>query len=357
MRRIGSIGSSRGSPAWDSSSTPPSRTMTPGNHPLGTTLHSLDLVARLGSGRPGSRPAAQAPRSPRPSRRSGSTATCDRSWRGIVSSAMGRTTRRARRNSGWTVGRCREGRRARANGPSCPGKPDESELVRRIFAEDRRRADAAAAGQAAALGPARGRSSSNGSPRGRSTRCTGRSGSRLGRRVPNVQRPELGSQPDRRVRSGPAGSRRPAAFARGRSGHADPPGLARPDRACRPRPKRSMRSSRTRSPNAYERLVDRLLASPHYGERWARRWLDLARYADTNGYEKDRPRSIWPYRDWVIKALNADLPFDQFTIEQLAGDMLPGADASNSGSPPASTATRCSTRKAASIRSSSASTP
>ena len=81
------------------------------------------------------------------------------------------------------------------------------------------------------------------------------------------------------------------------------------------------------SPDAYEKLVDRLLASPHYGERWARRWLDLARYADTNGYEKDRPRSIWPYRDWVIDALNADMPFDQFTIEQLAGDLLPNADA------------------------------
>jgi hypothetical protein len=79
------------------------------------------------------------------------------------------------------------------------------------------------------------------------------------------------------------------------------------------------------SPDAYERLVDRLLASPHYGERWARRWLDLARYADTNGYEKDRPRSIWPYRDWVIQAINDDMPFDQFTIEQLAGDMLPSA--------------------------------
>jgi hypothetical protein len=79
------------------------------------------------------------------------------------------------------------------------------------------------------------------------------------------------------------------------------------------------------APDAYERQVDRLLASPHYGERWARRWLDVARYADTNGYEKDRPRSIWPYRDWVIKAMSADLPFDEFTIEQLAGDMLPGA--------------------------------
>jgi mono/diheme cytochrome c family protein len=79
------------------------------------------------------------------------------------------------------------------------------------------------------------------------------------------------------------------------------------------------------SPEAYEHLVDKLLDSPQYGERWARRWLDLARYADTNGYEKDRVRSIWPYRDWVIKALNDDMPFDQFTIRQLAGDMLPGA--------------------------------
>ncbi|HKX61514.1 MAG TPA: DUF1549 domain-containing protein, partial [Verrucomicrobiae bacterium] len=76
-------------------------------------------------------------------------------------------------------------------------------------------------------------------------------------------------------------------------------------------------------PDAYERLVDQLLASPHYGERWARRWLDLARYADSNGYEKDRERSIWPYRDWVIRALNDDLPFDRFTINQLAGDLLP----------------------------------
>lgn len=76
---------------------------------------------------------------------------------------------------------------------------------------------------------------------------------------------------------------------------------------------------------AYERLVERLLASPHYGEKWARHWLDLARYADTNGYEKDRPRSIWPYRDWVINALNRDLSYDQFIVEQLAGDLLPNA--------------------------------
>jgi len=78
-------------------------------------------------------------------------------------------------------------------------------------------------------------------------------------------------------------------------------------------------------PDAYERLVDELLSSPHYGERWARRWLDLARYSDTNGYEKDRPRSMFAYRDSVIDAINAGMPFDQFTIEQLAGDMLPDA--------------------------------
>ncbi|VTU01814.1 cytochrome c-containing protein : Uncharacterized protein OS=Chthoniobacter flavus Ellin428 GN=CfE428DRAFT_1015 PE=4 SV=1: PSCyt1: PSCyt2: PSD1 [Gemmataceae bacterium] len=79
------------------------------------------------------------------------------------------------------------------------------------------------------------------------------------------------------------------------------------------------------SPDAYEKVVDRLLASPHYGERQARHWLDLARYADSNGYTIDGARSIWPYRDWVINALNADMPFDRFTTEQLAGDLLPKA--------------------------------
>lgn len=80
------------------------------------------------------------------------------------------------------------------------------------------------------------------------------------------------------------------------------------------------------SPDAYERLVDRTLASPHYGERWGRHWLDLARYADSDGYEKDLPRPhAWRYRQWVIEALNADQPFDHFSLEQLAGDLLPEA--------------------------------
>jgi hypothetical protein len=79
-----------------------------------------------------------------------------------------------------------------------------------------------------------------------------------------------------------------------------------------------------RSADAYAKAVDRLLASPHHGEKWARWWLDAARYADSNGFEKDRTRSIWPWRDWVIRSFNADLPFDRFTVEQLAGDLLPG---------------------------------
>src|SRR4029077_500169 len=80
-----------------------------------------------------------------------------------------------------------------------------------------------------------------------------------------------------------------------------------------------------KSPDWYERLVDRLLASPQYGEKWARPWLDAARYADSHGFQRDDLRDLWPYRDWVIRALNADMPCDQFTIEQLAGDLLPGA--------------------------------
>ncbi len=77
------------------------------------------------------------------------------------------------------------------------------------------------------------------------------------------------------------------------------------------------------NPNAYTQLVDRLLASPRFGEHWARKWLDLARYADSAGYADDPPRTIWAYRDWVIQALNDNLTIEQFTIEQLAGDLLP----------------------------------
>src|SRR6185369_13122364 len=79
------------------------------------------------------------------------------------------------------------------------------------------------------------------------------------------------------------------------------------------------------SPTAYTELVERLLASPHFGERWGRHWLDAARYADSDGYEKDKSRQVWFYRDYVIGALNRDLPYNQIVIEQLAGDLLPDA--------------------------------
>ena len=78
-------------------------------------------------------------------------------------------------------------------------------------------------------------------------------------------------------------------------------------------------------PDAYGRAVDRLLASPHFGERWGRHWLDAARYADSHGYSIDAPRSIWPWRDWVVRSLNQDLPFDDFVTDQLAGDLRPDA--------------------------------
>jgi len=82
------------------------------------------------------------------------------------------------------------------------------------------------------------------------------------------------------------------------------------------------------SPQAYDELVAKLLQSPHFGERWGRHWLDMARYADSDGYEKDRARpNAWRWRDWVIDAINKDIPFDQFTVEQLAGDLLPNATA------------------------------
>ena len=95
-----------------------------------------------------------------------------------------------------------------------------------------------------------------------------------------------------------------------------------------PTPAEVDRFVKDKSDRAYEALVDRLLASKGYGERWARVWLDLARYADSAGYAQDPERTIWAYRDWVIGAINDNMPFDQFTIEQLAGDMLPNASES-----------------------------
>jgi len=91
-----------------------------------------------------------------------------------------------------------------------------------------------------------------------------------------------------------------------------------------PAPERIARTFlESEAPDAYATLVDQLLASPRYGEKWASVWLDIARYADSKGYEKDGSRQIWRYRDWIIRALNADMPYDQFIREQLAGDLLP----------------------------------
>ena len=92
-----------------------------------------------------------------------------------------------------------------------------------------------------------------------------------------------------------------------------------------PTPEEVAAFSKDKSPHAYEKLVDRLLASPHYGERMAMHWLDLVRYADTDGFHADNYRSVFPYRDYVIRAFNDNMPFDRFTVEQIAGDLLPNA--------------------------------
>jgi hypothetical protein len=92
-----------------------------------------------------------------------------------------------------------------------------------------------------------------------------------------------------------------------------------------PTPEMAKLFAESKDPNAYEKIVDTLLQSPHYGERWTAMWLDLARYSDTKGYERDDSRRIWRYRDWLIDAFNSDMPYDSFTIDQLAGDLLPNA--------------------------------
>ncbi|MCE9562440.1 MAG: DUF1549 and DUF1553 domain-containing protein [Planctomycetes bacterium] len=92
-----------------------------------------------------------------------------------------------------------------------------------------------------------------------------------------------------------------------------------------PTPKEVDEFVNDKAADAYEKLVEKLLASPHHGERWARWWLDAARFADSDGYEKDMSRQVWAYREWVIKSLNADMPYSQFVTEQLAGDQLPNA--------------------------------
>ena len=96
-------------------------------------------------------------------------------------------------------------------------------------------------------------------------------------------------------------------------------------RGIPPSPEEVIEFTNDNSPDPWIKLVNKFLESPHFGERMAQNWFDLARFADTSGYAADRTRNVWPYRDWVIDSFNTNMPFDQFTVEQLAGDMLPGA--------------------------------
>ena len=128
------------------------------------------------------------------------------------------------------------------------------------------------------------------------------------------------------VSSGQARAGRARAQPGGRPPHPDPPPQLRPDRpAADPRGDRGLRERRT--PRRLRALVERLLGSPHYGERWGRHWLDVVHYGDTHGYDKDKRRDhAWPYRDYVIRAFNDDLPYGQFIREQVAGDVLEPGD-------------------------------
>ena len=141
--------------------------------------------------------------------------------------------------------------------------------------------------------------------------------------VPTVSSTKLVAQPDRCIHPRPSSTNRKLrAVARGRPAHAAPPAQPRPD-GLPPTPDEVARLLADADPNAYERQVDRLLASPHYGERMAVPWLDLVRFTDTVGYHGDQNQNVFPYRDYVIDAFNRNKPFDQFTIEQIAGDLLP----------------------------------
>ena len=209
-------------------------------------------------------------------------------------------------------------------GAIVPGKPDESELIRRIFADDEaERMPPAKIAQDAHAGP-EGDARSAGSPAGAEYQPHWSLIAPQRPELPVVKRPEtwvrnpidafILAELEKRGLTAGAGSGSP---------HAGPPAQPRSDRpAARSRPT-SRRSSTTRRRTPTRSYVDRLLQSPHWGEHRGRYWLDAARYADTHGIHFDNYREIWAYRDWVIKAFNRNMPFDQFTIEQLAGDLLP----------------------------------
>ncbi len=153
-------------------------------------------------------------------------------------------------------------------------------------------------------------------------------GGRCGRSAPFAA-PDTGpgaawvENPDRRLHPGALQASGLSPGAGGRPADLDPPRLVRPDSAFLPLPRSRRLRRATTDPRAYERLVDRLLASPQYGERWGRHWLDVVRFGESQGYETNLPRpDAWPYRDYVIRAFNRDTPFPRFVLEQLAGDTL-----------------------------------
>ena len=208
-------------------------------------------------------------------------------------------------------------------GAIVPGKPDESELISRIFSDDadescRRRV--AQEAHRRAEGPA----AAAGSPPAPSTSRTGPSSRRCGRR----RRPSR-MRPGSAIRSTPSSWRSSKQHGLQPAPEADRRTLARRVSldltGLPPAPAEVEAFVNDPAPDAYEKFVDRLLASQHWGEHRGRYWLDAARYADTHGIHFDNYREMWAYRDWVIDAFNRNLPFDQFTIEQLAGDLLPDA--------------------------------
>ena len=141
----------------------------------------------------------------------------------------------------------------------------------------------------------------------------------------------MGSHSNRRIHQGEARRRGPVAVARRRSAHADPPGDLRPDRPAADAEEVEAFVDDP-DPDAFAKLVDRLLASKAYGEQWARHWLDVARYSDTKGYVYAREERFFvqpaPYRDWVVKAFNEDLPYDRFLLDQIAADQADPDDRS-----------------------------
>ena len=137
------------------------------------------------------------------------------------------------------------------------------------------------------------------------------------------KRPELAAQPNRPLRAQELGSKKTPTLSRSRPSDSHTPSLPRPYGPSTSTPDEIKGFLEDKKPDAYERLVDHLLASDGYAERMTLVWMDAARYGDTSVFHDDGPRTMWPWRDWVLDAYKQNMPFDQFTVEQLAGDLLP----------------------------------